>query len=226
MLNWTEVPNATYEWQRATGAGAFGSSTSAGTDLTATDATVVNATEYRFRVRGKTTAVNGPWSNIPSVTPQAADPVAPVLTGEAGDNQNTLDWDAAANAATFRVRYSIPPETTLTVFPDTAETDYVDDTAINGQSRIYTVRGISASGVLGSDFQRGRAAVAAEAAETPSVVGYAAVRGVTGGTGGTVYNVSTATAFLNALQASGPRTINITGSANLNLNGAGVLAAR
>ena len=138
-----------------------------------------------------------------------------------------LSWDAVANAATFRVRYSIPPDTTLTVFPDTAETDYVDDTAINGQPRIYTVRGITAAGVLGRGIECGRVyRCGSRAAETPTVVGYAAFRGVTGGTGGTVYNVLNMPPLSSRpLQTSGPRIINFTGSANLNLDGAEISCA-
>ena len=79
--------------------------------------------------------------------------------------------------------------------------------AVTSMSHAALTKGLS-SDTAGAD---------ATTAAAPTVVGYGA--GTTGGTGGKVYSVSNWSQLKTALQASGPRIVRLTGSADFNGGG-------
>lgn len=149
-MAWTAVESAdSYTLERKTGAGAY-SVLLEQAGLTYVNTGLTNGTTYTWRVRGTANAGAdvGPWSNELTRTPGATLPVAPVLTGEAGDSENSLDWNAVVNATTYRLRRTVNGVTSS--FSDMTETAYIDDTAANGTFYQYAVRGITAAGALGA----------------------------------------------------------------------------
>lgn len=150
-LSWTAVANAdTYELQRKTGAGSYSEINDADV-LAYLNTGLTNGTTYTYRVRGtaNTGTSVGPWSNEVAKTPVSTVPVAPTLTGDAGDSENTLDWNTVANAATYRLRRQVGTNP-ITTFADTTATDYIDNAVINNTTYQYTVCGVTTAGVPGS----------------------------------------------------------------------------
>jgi prepilin-type N-terminal cleavage/methylation domain-containing protein len=99
-VSWNAPTSATrYEWQRRTGTGAFGASTSQ-TTTAITDTAVSAGTTYGYQIRACNASACSSWSATVSATTR---PAAPVLSGSATQTTASLSWSVPATATRYEV---------------------------------------------------------------------------------------------------------------------------
>jgi len=145
VLAWTAVTGATdYQIFRSTSAGVVTSGTPLATVITPpfTSTGLVNGTPYYFKVVATNVAGPGPASTEVTTTPTPPLPAAPAnLTAVAGDAQVTLSWQAAANAAEYRIYRSTSPGAVTTGILVTTVTgiSYTNLALTNGTTYYFAV---------------------------------------------------------------------------------------
>jgi len=143
--------------------------------------------------------------------------LAPTLTGTAGDKRTDLRWSAVTGAVQYRLRRAIATAGYGALYTGAA-TSFADTGLTNGTVYHYRVRGVDAKGRNGPWSNVVDLTPKAVVVPPLNVVGYGAA--TTGGAGGTIYTVADFDAFRAALEASGPRIVNLVGSAVFDGKGA------
>ncbi|MDE0068239.1 MAG: fibronectin type III domain-containing protein [Caldilineaceae bacterium] len=98
-LSWTAVDGATsYQLQRRTNGGTFGSPMDAGSGITYTDMDLAPSTTYDYEVRAVNAAGSSGWSGVvTSSTTAPTAPDMPTLNASASADKITLSWTAPAS---------------------------------------------------------------------------------------------------------------------------------
>lgn len=139
VLTWDAVSGAKgYRVYRKTGGGEWQALCNT-SGLSYTDDTVVSGESYCYTVRG----LDENHTLSPAVSKGVRYIGAPVLRhADAGDNGVTVKWSAVKGASYYRVFYKVTGG--WMKLGDTASTAFTDTTISVGQSRVYTVRCLSA----------------------------------------------------------------------------------
>ncbi len=112
-----------------------------------TDTGLVNGTTYRYTVRASNSVGESSDSSEVTATPAVPVPAAPAnLTATAVSARVSLSWDAADDAAEYRVYRKITVDGTLTRIGSTAATSYADTGLTNGTTYRYVVRAANTAG--------------------------------------------------------------------------------
>ena len=123
------------------------------TETTYTDTGLTNGATYYYSVRAANSAGESPDSNEVTALVNPPLPAVPAnLSATAGDSQVSLSWDAADNAAEYRIYRANTTSGALTRIDDTitiTETTYTDTGVSNNITYRYTVRAANVAGESG-----------------------------------------------------------------------------
>ncbi len=152
VLAWEAVSSATeYRVYRAEGTAGLTRIAAAATitELTYTDDSVANGTEYRYTVRAFNANGESRDSTARTATPlQNAIPAPENLTATAGNGTVDLAWDAVTDATEYRVFRADTVDGALVRIAETTtitELTYTDSGLANGTEYRYTVRAFNAN---------------------------------------------------------------------------------
>ena len=127
-LSWDDPsdPSITgWQYRQKAGSAAWGDWMDIGSGATTTSHTVTgltNSKKYRFRIRAKNKAGNGPQSAERTATPKAK-PNAPVLSAVAGDGSVTLSWTGPLGVSHWGYQYKTTGDWSATRFVNRSRQD-------------------------------------------------------------------------------------------------------
>lgn len=111
-----------------------------------TDSTAQNGTTYYYRV----TAINPNGSTVAtgtaSSTPFGAPGAFIISNAAAGDSSVTISWENSSNAVTYTISRSTQLNGTYTNLSTTAESPYIDSTAVNDTTYYYKITAVNTRG--------------------------------------------------------------------------------
>lgn len=196
---------SSYKVKRGTSSGGPYSTIASGVTSTEfLDTSLTNGVTYFYVV----TAINGAGESGPSeeasATPLPVPPSVPQnVHAYAGDRRVLLRWAPAAGADTYRVKRSLVKSGPFAAIAETAATEYVDTTVVNGTKYWYVVSAVNAIG----ESKNSKKSSAVPAAVPPPPTGLTASPGSAAGTIDLAWNTSpgaTAYKIRRGTTAGGP----------------------
>ncbi len=150
-LSWSAVSGATsYNVKRGTASGNYTTFTPNVSSTNFSDSGLFNGTTYYYRVTAVNSAGNSPDSAEVQATPVAPIPLpgAPQnLVATAGNTQIVLSWNAASDAASYKIRRSLTNGSGYTTLPASVTANSYTDTGLtNGTPYYYRVYAVNATG--------------------------------------------------------------------------------
>ena len=124
-LSWDDPsdPSITgWEYQQKAGGAWMNIEDSGATTTSHTVKNLTNGTKYKFRIRAKNKAGNGPPSAPQTATPKAK-PKAPVLSAVAGDRSVTLSWTGPLGVSHWGYQYKTTGDWSATRFVNRSRQD-------------------------------------------------------------------------------------------------------